>query len=315
MNIKNEAKRFFQVFKEFGGKYTITTYYFRLRKKSSEYIKRATDILKKEYRSCMAESKGLEQSPLSHRTVWSFWWQGYESLPEILKITYESHIKHIKSCGYDYVLLDKNNLANYIDIPDYIQKKVDDGIISFTHFSDYIRIALLQKYGGLWIDITLLMVNDLPSSLFDYSFYSLNLKGTIHKYNGMGQKITECKWAGFMLGTNEINNPLLSYVKLSLDEYWREHNVVIDYFLMNLLILGAYESDSQMKKYIDMIPLNNTNLYKLQDRLNDEYNPNIWKKLCQNQVFFKVTQKMSLYKHKNGKKTFFGYLSETKEQK
>ena len=177
-----------------------------------------------------------------------------------------------------------------------------------THFSDYLRISLLEKYGGAWIDITLLLTEPLDITIFNHDFYSFNLCGTHHKPIYLGQEITQCKWAGFMLATQSSRNPLFTYMKNALDEYWTKYNYPIDYFMLNCLFKIAYDNSELIHSIIKKIPVNNENLYELQPILNDEFNETLMLNLKQNTQFFKVTQKQSLFKEIDGRKTFYGYI-------
>lgn len=69
-------------------------------------------------------------------------------------------------------------MAQYVDIPDYILQKYKQGKMTRTHLSDIVRLLLLSKYGGVWIDSTILLTNELPhyvieSPLFIYQTPSL----------------------------------------------------------------------------------------------------------------------------------------------
>ena len=51
--------------------------------------------------------------------------------------------------------------------------KFINNIFSITHFSDIIRMALLSKYGGYWIDSTYLVTS--PLTKVNTSFFTLKL--------------------------------------------------------------------------------------------------------------------------------------------
>ena len=59
-------------------------------------------------------------------------------------------------------LLHQDNLAEYVSIPDYIMQKVKKGQITYTHFSDIVRVNLLAEYGGIWIDSTCWCAQPIP---------------------------------------------------------------------------------------------------------------------------------------------------------
>ena len=92
----------------------------------------------------------------NEKIIWQFWGQGwdFEKLPDVVKISYKSVEKYKKD--YEIIHLDMNNINDYLEIPAYILKKVEDKKMGFAHFTDIIRLALLYNYGGVWIDATIL---------------------------------------------------------------------------------------------------------------------------------------------------------------
>lgn len=52
--------------------------------------------------------------------IWTLWWQGVDKMPPIVKATYES-IKN--ASDKEVVLITKDNVYEYIEIPEYIKKK------------------------------------------------------------------------------------------------------------------------------------------------------------------------------------------------
>ena len=99
-------------------------------------------------------------------------------------------------------------------------------------------------------------------------------------------------------------------MKKALETYWRKYNYPIDYFMLNILFKYAYDNSKLFHSIIEEIPVNNENLYELQPILNDEFNESLFLSLKEDTQFFKVTQKKSMTKNKNGKETFYGYIYE-----
>ena len=62
-------------------------------------------------------------------------------------------------------------MADYLDIPDFIWSKRKADIISRTFFSDIIRLALLYVYGGVWLDATILLSDQLPVQLREQDYF------------------------------------------------------------------------------------------------------------------------------------------------
>jgi hypothetical protein len=88
--------------------------------------------------------------------IWCYWGQGEENIPEFQKLCIKSWKKNL---GQEY----KINIIS----KDYflsIQNEFNDDYLSkftFQQQSDIVRLYLLYEYGGIWMDITTILQNDL----------------------------------------------------------------------------------------------------------------------------------------------------------
>ena len=57
---------------------------------------------------------------------------------------------------YTVIRLDNKNLCEYVSFPEFVTEKLKNGNMSYTHFSDLLRLGLLNLYGGVWLDATIL---------------------------------------------------------------------------------------------------------------------------------------------------------------
>jgi GR25 family glycosyltransferase involved in LPS biosynthesis len=81
------------------------------------------------------------------------YWDKYEE-NDIIK----AHIQNWKnkiSNEWRIIILNKNNLSNYVDIQ-FINKYIN---LDSTRFSDFLRLYLLIKYGGVWMDAGIIILN------------------------------------------------------------------------------------------------------------------------------------------------------------
>ncbi len=158
-------------------------------------------------------------------TVWVMWLQGIDNAPDIVKKCIESQKKYLPD--KKFVLLDENNVFNYIKLPEYIKRKKKAGIIGNALYSDLIRNELLIKYGGYWIDSTVLFTDNrlIPdidkTSLFMFSYY----------YFGFNPEIMELNnW--FIHSTT--NNNMLCLLQKLLLEYWKDYNYTSNYYIYHI---------------------------------------------------------------------------------
>lgn len=77
--------------------------------------------------------------------IWFFWYQSFDSAPKLVKACYKNIVR--KNPKRSVYLISESNVRDYTDIPEYIFDKVGKQI-SYTHFSDIVRVALLESILG-----------------------------------------------------------------------------------------------------------------------------------------------------------------------
>ncbi|MBR4151731.1 MAG: hypothetical protein IKT98_02090 [Selenomonadaceae bacterium] len=258
-----------------------------------------TDFLQEKY---SALTKKHSQDLINDKTcprvkkyqIYYCWLQGEESLPPIVRCCYNSLKKN--AGRYKIIFIDEKNFSKYVDIAPHIMDKFRAGKISPAHFSDVIRINLLEKYGGLWLDSTILVTEPLENhkNLLEKPFFTQRFNKEKNYRDNFSHHVTYGRWAGFIQGTSVIHNPLFTFEKEFYNEYWREYDEVIDYLLMDFMMILAYENIPAVKKEIDDIPINNTNVHNLFPRLHDSYSNFPFDKIFADTFLYKLTYKANL---------------------
>ena len=220
--------------------------------------------------------------------IWTLWWQGDESMPFIIRNT----IKSIRNATeHEVVLITKENYRSYIELPDCIIDKLDR--ISLPHLSDYIRVALLAKYGGLWIDSTVFCPGRIPETVFNLPFFTIRNLSECNKYIAKG------KWNMQVMGTNVIGCPVFVLMKRFLEEYWKKFDRPIEYLFFDCYMNVLYEDNRMFRELIDAVPATNDNMHSLLPILNEDYNDGCYEKLKNNTFFFKLTYKLNFLNNIN----------------
>lgn len=217
--------------------------------------------------------------------IWVFWYQGKAQMPPLVKICYESVKRN--ACGRPVHLLDKENMHNYVDIPNYIIECAKDGNISMANLSDVLRLLLLAKYGGHWLDATLYVNKPLKEEGLNPYFETIKMpvlqKGTISDY----------RWATFCLYATPGASTRCSFRDVMLAYFRDGHKRVIDYLLIDYTFQMMYERCTDFRHIIDERPRKNEYTYALVKVLNEPYDPKYfeqWKK----QQFFKLNWRVKL---------------------
>ena len=236
--------------------------------------------------------------------VWVLWWQGERQMPEIISTTIES-IKN--STSHEVVLITLDNVKQWIDIPTYMWQKYSSGKMGAAHFSDYARVTLLAKYGGLWIDSTVLCVSPLQESIFRANLFTIR---AVHATsNILDEKyVAKGRWNTQVLGTCTSGHPLFCKLKLLIETYWQKYDYMIDYLLFDDLILYIYENDEQVRRDIDALPVSNLQMHAMLPLLNNVYDNMVWDRLTTETSLFKLTYKGNYVKTMNGRDTLYGHI-------
>ena len=207
--------------------------------------------------------------------IYYCWLQGEENLPPLARCCYNSLKENAGE--RKIIFLNSENFTDYVEFPPYILEKIKDGRITRVHFTDLLRANLLARYGGLWLDATILVTEPLDNykKLLKLPFFSQ--KYTHEKDNAhfitknFGSYSAYARWAGFIQGTSVIHNPLYEFAKDFFNEYWRDFDELIDYVLLDFVLDIAYTNIPAVKKEIDDCPINNENVWTLSPYLNTPY--------------------------------------------
>lgn len=200
--------------------------------------------LEKKYRNILDQSlqRDYVQLPRKHeKKIWFCWLQGIEHAPKLVQECYQSLKKYISE--YEIILITEQNMFQYVQFPTYIMEKWRKGIITNTHLSDLLRVELLIRYGGTWIDSTVLCTGmQIPKYILDSDLFLYQ----VLKPGRDGHAITISSW----LMTACSNNRVLLITRDLLYEYWKTHNMMMDYFLLHMFLSIVLEQCHEEQKRI-----------------------------------------------------------------
>ena len=214
------------------------------------------------------------------RIIWMCWLQGLDNAPEIVKKCVASVKQNMPN--YEVRVLTAENLFEYVTLPEHIVKKYKNGTISFTHFSDILRTALLVQHGGIWLDATVLLTDELPTQMTETPLFLLQ-KSKLSQIPHMG--------SSWFIVANK-GNVILKRVLELLYVYWEKENKLRDYYLFHLLFYLVLENNEEGKHARRTIPyVSNVDAHTLQFSLFDEYNEHIWQQIISRSPIHKLTWK------------------------
>lgn len=244
----------------------------------------------KKYRHVLKDFNEHSPNNLSHikrKTIWLFWWQGEDAMPLLVKRCYDSVKEQLKD--WEIVLLTEQNYLQYVAFPSYIQDKLKCGIITLTHFSDLLRLELLIKHGGLWMDATVLCTgSDIPQSILNSELFVYRPQ----KPGANGKATTISSW----LIWAKTNNRILMATLTLLYSYWKTNNRLNEYFLLHhfmSIVLDFYSEDAK-----SIPPFCNSVPHILLLHLFDKYDEQYWEDLKRMTCFHKLSYKLDEEKKK-----------------
>ena len=184
----------------------------------------------------------------------------------------------------EVVLITAENMHQYVQFPAHILEKWQDGKITNTHMTDLLRLELLIRYGGLWLDATVFCSSrrqDIPDYYFDAElFFYQNLKPGRDGHSHLCSS-----W----LMSAKTNNPLLMTVRELCYRYWQRNDQMIDYFLLHEFMAICLERHPEVWNRI--VPCSNTTPHILLLRLFEAYDAQMWQAIRAQTPFHKLTYK------------------------
>ena len=154
--------------------------------------------------------------------IWLSWLQGYANAPEIVKRCRES-VYHFAS-DFEIIEIEESNVRDYIDIPECIDTQRRRGVLPYAHYSDYIRIALVEKYGGIWLDATIMLSGSLPEYITHTRLFTYSLPEPIG-----------CCLNTIWVISAQPQCPILTQWLRMFENYWTKEKRLVSYSISMIL--------------------------------------------------------------------------------
>lgn len=108
---------------------------------------RASRYLWRRYRNSIMQPFILKQEEMvsiteSEKNIWVCWLQGREQAPAIVQRCLAS-MEHWAP-DYNIRLITAENMFEFVRLPEHLVQRYESGRIPFAHFSDVLRVALLE---------------------------------------------------------------------------------------------------------------------------------------------------------------------------
>lgn len=236
--------------------------------------------------------------------IWVCWWQGEDSMPEIVKTCYQRILKFAGNHPVHLVTFD--NYKNYVSFNEVVVVKFKNKDLLPAHLADLLRLKLLDAYGGLWLDATIFLSRPLDENVFDYDFYSLSNDCKNHI------SVSNFRWCSFVLGCKK-GNPLMHSLAVSFEKYIEQENCFIHYLVIDYFIDMLYKHNDYVRNLIDGLPSGGRFLHTLREFYSHSFDRSLFDKMLADTEYFKLTYKENLIeKTQSGEETFYSHLKNMK---
>ena len=90
---------------------------------------------------------------------------------------------------------------------------------------------------------------------------------------------------------------------------WRKYDDIVDYVLIDYLILLGYKNFQQIRELIDDVPYNNQDIFEMYQVLDKPYSKELYERLTKRNIIHKLTYKIDLKKETaDGQETLYAHL-------
>ena len=215
--------------------------------------------------------------------AWSCWWQGMEEAPDLIKACSNS-LKRYLPDEVELVIITKDNYRDYVDFPQWIIDKVENGSVTLTTFSDVIRASLLYKYGGIWLDSTILLTEKLPIDFWDYDIFTIREFRYCLPFMGgrPGQKFYRFLMEGFFY-------------------YYKNYESTKYYLLVTYLLDIAMNQYPDIREKYNKLPekgwgiSNINNFDSLSYHMHEKYTPEVYHQYMEGIYFHKLQRRFDRF--------------------
>ncbi len=241
------------------------------------------------------DSSSIEKENEFDNVIWQYWHQGKQNAPFLIQKCFESVEKFEND--KKIIVLSFDTIKDYVDLPQKYYDLVKKGKMPLALFSDILRLYLLEKYGGCWIDSTIFLTDKIPNDIMESDFFVFQKD---KKTDVMEDKMS-CFFIRAKKGCKHIKA-----LKNILENYWMENNFVINYFMFEHISSIISYADILKKEWDKMPYYDAETTGILQKIIHQKFNQNTFEEIKNKTPIHKLSYKI-IKKYSNGS-SYYDYL-------
>lgn len=179
---------------------------------------------------------GIGQPKAVPKKIWTFWAQGWDDAPPLVRACRDSWIA--RNPGWEVSSLTQEDISTYVTFGYSLQGKH----LTYTNYSNILRVSVLARQGGVWADATTLCSDPLDNwlpPLMQSGFFAFGKP-----------KSTLADW--FLAA--EAGHPLLTRWRDYEIRYWRFATREWRYFWPHYLFEYLIHNDREMRRLWEKTP-------------------------------------------------------------
>jgi hypothetical protein len=180
------------------------------------------------YRDIHIEGPPFAEADVKTLPIWQMWLQGNEKVPPLVRKCLNSVLKY--AANRPRAIMNMQDVNDTVELPGFIYDKYAKGIICPAHFSDLVRLCLLEQYGGTWIDATVFLTDALPERILEDHFFAF-------------RAATDNIYSAHTFISNwfisvKPRHILIKSLKEALLKYWLAEEQSLGYFVFHHMFYG-----------------------------------------------------------------------------
>ncbi len=222
------------------------------------------------------------------RILWQYWESPDDSIPPLVQSCLNSVDKYKGKCNR--IFLTPENVKNYVDIPQIFWDLKEKGKIKTAFFSDILRTCLLIQHGGIWIDSTVLLTEELPDYITNADLFVFQ--------NDLKIDLDGLNMASYFIAAKK-DNKILKETLSALIQYWKENNFLVNYFTFLHTFTMVTQATKENKELFKKVPFFNfLPVQQFQGELLNQYSEERWNEIRKISGIHKLTHKQSVLSKK-----------------
>jgi tetratricopeptide (TPR) repeat protein len=205
--------------------------------------------------------------------IFVYWAQGFDAAPPVVRAC----LAALKANNPDSRVheLSLDNIGDYVDMPeDLVASLAGD----HYHFSDLLRMLLLEKFGGVWVDATCLVTEPLRPHV-DRAL----AKGSVFAFNYTGPYLVNWFLA------SRPDSYVMHLWRAASFLWWEKRGEIVDFLLHHHIFEMLHRLDDRFRAEWDAgLRLNATPPHALQSVLLKPYEPEMFQTITESSFVHKL---------------------------